>query len=124
MLCDSLEIKNPSEIMSLELTNESLNCAIAMIEEVFLPSMGYLLKNEIIMSKIDYDCRKVEKIMKEAGGKILRADLIRKTHLIATELNKAIFNLTEKECVEEKQEYRTRPQGGGNQRKIYIWIGD
>ena len=124
MLCDSLEIRNPAEMDSMELTAESLNCAIALIDELFLPSIGYLIGNEIITNRVQYNENLIEKSIKKAGGRINRSFLLRDTRLTARDLNEAIDNLREKEYLIVERGHTSRPQGGGNPTTIYIWLGN
>ena len=121
MLCESFGIKDPQG-STITLSDESLSCAISMINEQFLPSMAYLLENEVLMSNVLYNQKLIEKEIKSNGGKMGHSALLKATGLKAKDFNEAIDNLIQKQQIDAEKVPVQRPQGGGNAGKFYHWI--
>ena len=121
MLCESFGLKDPQG-STITLSDESLSCAISMINEQFLPSMAYLLENEVLMSSVLYNQKRIEKELKSNGGKMGHSKLLRKLRITSRDLGEAIENRIEKQLIRIDLTGSPRPQGGGNAGKIYHWI--
>ena len=95
-----------------------------LIESLFLPSVNYLLEEEIVYGRERMAEKKVEKALKAAGGTLDRTTLIRETRHSSRELDEAICTLQDKGFLEVSSEHREREQGGGNPRLLHTWIGE
>jgi len=124
MLCEALEMNDPAGLKQLTLSIKSLLCAQMLVENLFLPSVNYLLEEEIVYGKERLNEKKVERVLKAAGGTMDRTALIRETRLSSKELDEAIHTLQDKACLEISSEHQERKQAGGNPRIIYTWIGE
>jgi len=124
MLIESLEIPDPSMLDHLVISSDSFKCARMFIEDIFLPSMNYLMEEEIIFSKQRHDEKLVEKTLKNAGGVLDRTGLLRESRLTSKRIDESLSSLIEKSFVKVIKEYKEREQGGGNPKTFYTWIGD
>lgn len=124
MLCESLEVEKPEGLTTLTLSLESLLCAQMLVENLFLPSVNYLLEEEIVYGRERMNEKKVERALKVAGGTMDRTALIRETRLSSKEMDEVIYTLQDKGFLEVLSEHQERKQGGGNPRLIYTWIGE
>ena len=124
MLCESIEVNDPAGQANLILSIESLLCAQMLVENLFLPSVNYLLEEEIIYGRERMNEKRIERALKVAGGTMDRTALIRETRLSSKELDEAICTLQDKGFLKVSSEHQERKQGGGNPRLIYIWGGE
>jgi len=124
MLCETLELEGPNSMDSVVLSMKSLDCAISLTEKLFLPSIAYILKNEVIMDRIRYHEKQIENAIKELGGEIDRSTLMRTTRINSRDLDEALKNLKEKEYISIHKKQIARFQGGGNPKMVYKWIKD
>ena len=122
MLCESFETKDPNDLTLFEISEASLSCAISMIDKLFYPSMAYLLENEVVMSKVQYNQKRIEKELKSNGGSMKHSALLKTTGLKAKDFNEAIDNLIQKQQIDTEIVPVQRPQGGGNPSTYYKWI--
>ena len=122
MLCESFETKDPNDLTLFEISEASLSCAISMIDKLFYPSMAYLLENEVVMSKVQYNQKHIEKELKSNGGSMKHSALLKATNLKAKDFNEAIDNLIQKQQIDTDIVSVQRPQGGGNPSTYYKWI--
>jgi hypothetical protein len=121
MLLQSLEHETPPE--KLIISHKVLDCSIMIVENFFLPSLVYLLENEIIFDKNIFDEKLVEKTIIEAGGVIDRKDLMRETRFSKNRLDFLIETMAEKGMIEEQEFSTERSQSGGRHKKVYTWLG-
>jgi len=123
MILESMERETPPD--TLIISQQALDCSIMITENLFLPSLVYLLENEIIFDKNIYNENQVEKAIKEAPGGILdRSSLSRKMRSMKPyQLDEIIDSLIEKEIIESNKEQIKREQGGGSNKGIYQWVG-
>ncbi len=124
MICESLEVDNPEGQTTLTLSNESLQCAQMLVENLFLPSVNYLLEEEIIYGRERLNEKKVERTLKAAGSTMDRTALIREARLSSKELDEVICTLQDKGFLEVSSEHQERKQGGGKPTILYTWIGE
>ena len=122
MLCESFETKDPNALTLFEISEASLSCAISMIDKLFYPSMAYLLENEVVMSKVQYNQKRIEKELKSNGGSMKHSPLLIASGLLAKDFNEAIDNLIQKQQIDAEIVPVQRPQGGGNPSTYYKWI--
>ena len=120
MLCESLRNTQPPEKLTLKIS--SLECAIMIVENLFLPSMAHLLENEIIFEKNHATEKKIEKILKSHKGRINRTELMRESRLSKRRLDETIENMKERGLIKETILFKERMQGGGSNQKLYSWI--
>jgi 5S rRNA maturation endonuclease (ribonuclease M5) len=121
MLLESLEQDSVPKI--LEISIKSLECAIMIVENLFLPSLVYLLQEELIFDKNHLNEKIIEKTIKTNNGVISRSELMISTRLSKIELDRLIETMVEKEMIEIDLCHANRPQGGGNSKTFYSWIG-
>ena len=122
MLCESFETKDPNALTLFEISEASLSCAISMIDKLFYPSMAYLLENEVVMSKVQYNQKRIEKELKSNGGSMKHSPLLVASGLLAKDFKEAIENLIQKQQIDTDIVPVQRPQGGGNPSTYYKWI--
>ncbi len=123
MLCESLEVTDPEGQTTLTLSTDSLLCAQMLVENLFLPSVNYLLEEEIVYGRERMAEKKVEKALKAAGGTLDRATLYRAVRLGGRELEEVMNALMDQDLVTMAQEHQERPQGGGKPKILYTWVG-
>jgi len=122
MLCESFETKDPNDLTLFEISEASLSCAISMIEELFFPSIAYLLKYEVVMSKVQYNQKRIEKELKSNSGSMKHSALLKKIRIKPKDLKEAIENLHQNQYIKIQTADSLRPQGGGNASTLYKWI--
>ena len=86
--------------------------------------MNHLIENEIETSPHIIIEKKIEKAVKDCAGNISRTDLMRKIRIPATELDKGLDSLFEKELIKIFDENVVRAQSGGKNKVIIQWLGD
>ena len=84
--------------------------------------MAYLLENEVVMSKVQYNQKRIEKELKSNGGSMKHSALLKATNLKAKDFNEAIDNLIQKQQIDAEIVLVQRPQAGGSPYKAYKWI--
>jgi 5S rRNA maturation endonuclease (ribonuclease M5) len=114
--CDSI----PKELI---ISRATIDCAIMIVEDIFFPSMIYLLQEELIFDKNHYNEKKIKRTVISKGGAISRSELMISTRLSKIELDRLIETMVEKEMIEIDLCHANRPQGGGNSKTFYSWIG-
>jgi len=120
MLLESLQYETPPE--KLIISKEALNCAQMIVEDLFLPSLVYLLENEIIFDRNLYDEKRIERAIREAGGFINRSELMRTTRISKKRMDELTETMIEKGKIQVTEDYQSRSQGGGNAKKVYQWV--
>ncbi len=123
MLCESLEVTDPEGQTTLTLSTDSLLCAQMLVENLFLPSVNYLLEEEIVYGRERMNEKKVERTLKDAGGALDRTALMQATKLSKMEMDGVLSTLEERGTVNITSLEAERPQGGGRPKNTIAWIG-
>jgi|GEM_PF-6043882 len=121
MLLESMEKDSPPE--TLIISRRSLECSQMIVQKMFLPSLVYLMENEIIFDRNQYDEKRIEKALLEAGGFIDRTELMRTTRMNKKRLDEVMDTMIEKGDIDQTDHYHDRKQGGGNTKRVYQWVG-